>query len=257
MAVPFTMRLRTGNTTSCELLLEAGANPNAGLDSTGCCLSVLVDYRTLENHPAREAYDLLIKHGAVDLDLLDFDTHPQEIVEEVFPVHWIEDITTVEKWAKNYGTDRLKDLWWGLGPHGRADRKTMEALIGYGHDINRADWWGRTLLQADAAEGDLDRVKMLIDLGADPQWIDVQSRTNALGYAARQGRVEMVKFLLEQGVDKNPDVPDWGKPLRYAQDYLADHAVRFNEREHGQSRLNGHRTNEPTSSYEEIIQLLS
>ena len=133
----------------------------------------------------------------------------------------------------------------------------MEALIGYGHDINRPDWWGRTLLHAEASEGDLDRAKMLIELGADIDRIDVQSRTNTLGFAARQGRVEMVKFLLDQGADKHPDVPDWATPLRYAQDYLADHAVRYSEREHGQSRLNGHRTNEPAESYEEVIQLLS
>lgn len=240
-----------------RLLLEAGANPNAGLDSSGCCLSVLVDHRKWGNHPAREAYDLLIKYGAIDPDEVDFAKLPQKIVEEVEPIHWMETVESFDRWAKHYGTDRLKDLWWGLGPHSQPDRKGMEALIRYGHDVNRPDWWGRTLLQAEAAEGNLDRVKMLLDLGADLHWIDVQSHTNALGYAARQGRVKMVKFLLEQGADKNPDVPEWAKPLRYAQDYLEDHAVRYSEREHDQSRLNGHRTNEPTSSYEEIIQLLS
>ena len=238
-----------------RLLLEAGAKPNSGLDSTGCCLSTLVDHKKWGNHPAREAYDLLIEYGAVDG--VDFDKHPQEVVEQIYPIHWMETLEPVEKWAKNFGTDRLKDLWWGLGPHGRANRETMEALIRYGHDINRTDWWGRTLLQADAAEGNLDRVKMLLDLGADLHLIDVQSRTNALGYAARQGRVEMVKFLLEQGADKNPDVPEWAKPLRYAKDYLEDHVTRYSEREHDQSRLNGHRTNQPMSAYEEVIQLLS
>lgn len=240
-----------------QLLLEAGANPNAGLDSTGCCLSVLVDHKKWGNHPAREAYDLLIEHGAIDPDNIDFAKLPQKIVEEVEPIHWMETVESFDRWAKHYGTDRLKDLWWGLGPHSRTNRDAMETLIGYGHDINRTDWWGRTLLQADAAEGMLDRVKMLIELGADIHLIDVQSRTNALGYAARQGRVEMVKFLLEQGADKNPDVPEWAKPLRYAEDYLADHATRYSEREHGQSRLNGHRTNEPVESYEEVIRLLS
>ena len=240
-----------------RLLLEAGANPNAELDSTGCCLSTLVDHKKWGNHPAREAYDLLIEHGAVDPDEIDFAKLPQEIVEQVFPIHWMESVEDVESWAKHYGTERLKDLWWGLGPHSRPARETMEALIRHGHDVNRTDWWGRTLLQAEAAEGNLDRAKMLLDLGADLHSIDVQSHTNALGYAARQGRVEMVKFLLEQGADTNPDVPEWAKPLRYAQDYLEDHATRYSEREHDQSRLNGHRTNEPASSYEEIIQLLS
>ena len=232
-----------------RLLLEAGANPNAGLDSTGCCLSVLVDHRKWGNHPAREAYDLLVEHGAIDPDEIDFAKLPREIVEEVEPIHWMEDVEEIESWAKHYGTDRLKDLWWGLGPHSRPKREAMEALVRHGHDVNRPDWWGRTLLQAEAAEGNLDRAKMLIELGADIHLIDVQSRSNALGYAARQGRVEMVKFLLEKGADKNPDVPEWATPLRYAQDYLEDHDTRYSKREHGQSRLNGHRTNEPTESY--------
>ena len=37
---------------------------------------------------------------------------------------------------------------------------------------------------------------------------NVQSRTSVLGYAARQGRVWMIQFLLEQGTDKNPNVSE-------------------------------------------------
>lgn len=238
-----------------RLLLQAGADPNAGIDSTGCCLSTLVDHKKWGNHPAREAYELLVEYGAIDE--IEFSKHPLEVAERVYPIHWIDSVETVESWAKHYGTDRLKELWWGLGPHSRPDRETMEALIRCGLDVNRTDWWGRTLFQAEAAEGDLDRAKMLLELGADPHLIDVQSHTNALGYAARQGRVEMVRFLLAQGADKDPNVPEWAKPCRYARDYLEDHATRYSEREHDQSRLNGHRTNEPEACYEEVIELLS
>ena len=133
----------------------------------------------------------------------------------------------------------------------------MKGLIGHGHDVNRTDWGGRTLLQAEAANGNLDRAKMLIEFGADLHAIDVQGHTNALGYAARQGQVEMVKFFLEQGADKNPDVPEWAEPLTYAKDFLEDHTTRYSERNHDQSRLNGHRTNESELAYEEIIHLLS
>lgn len=240
-----------------RLLLEAGANPNAGIDSTGNCLSTLVDHKKWGNHPAREAYELLVEYGAVDPDDVDFAKIPEDIVEQVQPIHWMESVDEFENWAKHYGTERLKDLWWGLGPHSRPNREAMETLVRHGHDVNRPDWWGRTLLHAEAAEGNLERAKMLLDLGADLHPIDVQSHTNALGYAARNGQVEMVKFFLELGADKDPDVPEWGKPLKYAQDFLDDHATRYSEREHGQSRLNGHRTNQPTSAYKEIIQLLS
>ena len=254
-----------------RLLLEAGVDPNADLDangdSTGSCLSTHLDHKKWGKHPANEAYDLLVEHGAVDPDnaelireerfALDYAKLPQEVAERIHPIQWMESVEGVEKWAKHYGTERLKDLWWGLGPHSRPRRETMEALVRHGHDVNRPDWWGRTLLQAEAAYGNLDRAKMLIDLGADLHLIDVQSHTNALGYAARQGQVEMVKFFLEQGADKNPDVPDWATPLRYAKDFLKDHRARYSERKKGPLRLNGHNTNEPTSAYEEVIQLLS
>ena len=67
----------------------------------------------------------------------------------------------------------------------------------------------------------------------------------------------MVEFLLEQGADPNPDVPEWAAPLRYAKDYLEDHATRYSERKHDQARMNGHQTNQPTSAYEEVIGLLT
>jgi len=181
----------------------------------------------------------------------------RSIVDNVFPSHWMNSVDVIEAWAKIFGKERLKNLWWGLGPHSRPDRPAMEALIGHGHDVSCTDWWGRTQLQAEAAEGNLERAKMLLELGADLHSIDVQSRTNALGYAARNGQVEMVKFLLEQGAHKNPDVPDWALPLRYAKDYLEDHQTRYSEKEHDQSRLNGHCTNQPASAYVEVIQLLS
>ena len=242
-----------------RLLLEAGAKPNAGLDSTGCCLSTIVDHKKWGNHPAREAYDLLIEYGAIDSesDIELFRTQPLEAVDQVYPSHWMNSVEVVEAWAENFGNERLKNLWWGLGPHSRPNRETMEALIRHGHDVSCTDWWGRTQLQAEAAEGDLDRAKMLLDLGADLHMIDVQSHTNALGYAARNGQVEMVKFFLEQGADKNPDVPEWAQPLTYAKNYLEDHATWYSENCGDQTRLNGHRTNQPESAYEEIIQLLS
>ena len=39
--------------------------------------------------------------------------------------------------------------------------------------VNRTDWWGRTLLQAEAASGNLDRAKMLLEFNAEldvPEW---------------------------------------------------------------------------------------
>ncbi|MEM7387034.1 MAG: ankyrin repeat domain-containing protein, partial [Verrucomicrobiota bacterium] len=183
--------------------------------------------------------------------------HSLEIVDQVYPSHWMESAEVVEAWARHFGPERLKNLWWGLGPHSRPGREGMEALIRHGHDVSCTDWWGRTQLQAEAAEGDLDRARMLLELGADLHAIDVQGHTNALGYAARNGEVKMVRFLLEKGADKNPNVPEWAQPLTYAKDFLKGHETCYNEKAGDQVRLNGHRTKQPASAYEEVIRLLS
>ena len=119
--------------------------------------------------------------------------------------------------------------------------------------IDGDDAWA---LFCASADGDLDKARRLID--GDRSLVHAQIwYAKPIDVAMREGHFEMVKFFLEQGADKNPDVPDWAKPLTYAKDYLEDHATRYSEREHGQSRLNGHRTNQPVSAYEAIIQLLS
>ena len=40
-------------------------------------------------------------------------------------------VEVVEAWAENFGNERLKNLWWGLGPHSRPGRDIMEALNGH------------------------------------------------------------------------------------------------------------------------------
>jgi hypothetical protein len=60
----------------------------------------------------------------------------------------------------------------------------------------------QTLLQHAAAQGDLDRMRLLLAYGADPEkcndWGEV-----AIGYACSWGQLEAVKLLVEAGADVN------------------------------------------------------
>jgi ankyrin repeat protein len=60
----------------------------------------------------------------------------------------------------------------------------------------------QTLLQKAACEGDLERMRMLLRYGADPQKRNHVGEL-ALGYACSWGQLEAVKLLVEAGAEVN------------------------------------------------------
>jgi ankyrin repeat protein len=61
---------------------------------------------------------------------------------------------------------------------------------------------GQTDLHSAARDGDVERVKKLLEKGANPNVQDEAGLT-PLHWAADVGSVDMVKFLLEHGADPN------------------------------------------------------
>ncbi|XP_029469700.1 DNA-binding protein RFXANK [Rhinatrema bivittatum] len=81
--------------------------------------------------------------------------------------------------------------------------------------INAADERGFTCLMWAAAFGEIETVRSLLELGADPH-ILAKERESALSLASMGGYTEIVVMLLEKDVDI--DIYDWngGTPLLYA-----------------------------------------
>ena len=67
--------------------------------------------------------------------------------------------------------------------------------------ISRADQVGRMLFMA--SKGDAEGIQEMLDAGVDPNLADYDGRT-ALHLAASDGRVNVVKLLLERKADPNP-----------------------------------------------------
>ena len=219
-----------------ELLLSAGANPNAEVDSSGCCLSLLVDHERWGNHPAREAHDALTQFGAfippyamTHGERLHFlqASNPTKILSE-YDGGWSEmhhHLATVEEldlYVARVGNAKIAALWSDIQYANIRTPDYTHRLVHHGMDINRRDWLGRTLLHAAAADGDIPRAELLLSLGAELDPVCVHSRTTPIAYAARLGEVEMVRWLIDQGASIRPDTVDWGQPVECVRGWRLD-----------------------------------
>jgi hypothetical protein len=146
--------------------------------------------------------------------------------------------------------DLAKDelAFWGEGilsaPANGGDQQMIELLIRYGarvpdlskwgeryyfkhYDIavflmeqgmnpNHMNWHHTTLLHDKAFRNDLQKVRLLLDYGANIDAVDEEFRSTPLGFAARWGHREMVALLLERGADPNTSGAPWATPLAWA-----------------------------------------
>lgn len=83
-------------------------------------------------------------------------------------------------------------------------------------NINAFAWGGHSsTLQECAAEGDIEGVKRLLNLGEDIDDVDQEGNT-ALHYAAEGGFQDVTKFLLERGADASSQNDDGDRPMHKA-----------------------------------------
>ncbi len=110
-------------------------------------------------------------------------------------------VPDMSKWPKEYYFKRLD---------------SAEFLLANGMNPNHRNWRGVTLLHDLAFEGEVDKVRLLIDYGATLDVTDDEYRSTPLGFAARWGQSEVVTLLLERGADPNAAGAPWATPLAWA-----------------------------------------
>ncbi|WP_200763379.1 ankyrin repeat domain-containing protein [Nitrosophilus alvini] len=84
-----------------------------------------------------------------------------------------------------------------------ADIKTVEILIEAGANIYEIDEEGVGILDDSIKKGRLDIVKLLVQKGIDPNTTKRKSGFTPLMAAVSYGCEDIVEYLLEYGVDKN------------------------------------------------------
>ena len=212
-----------GHSSIAERLLQAGADPNAYVESSGTPTSSA-------KNPAMRA--LLLRHGGrlplsqcfyegnVDAVAMLLDAKP-----ELFDEQALIDGFTLSVMANRSDLVRLvlarglrvppvvtccQTYLWHKLPLARL-------LLEHDMDANLPNWQQITPLHHMAGSGSIDAAKLFLEFGADRNAIDEEYRSTPLGWAARHGQTEFVRFALANGFRENPDSPPWASPLAWAE----------------------------------------
>ena len=96
-------------------------------------------------------------------------------------------------------------------------------LLEHGMDPDLPNWQQVRPLHHMAARGEIDKAELFLEFGADPGAIDEEYRTTPLGWAARCGQTDFVRFLLRtksaagpKGDRSAPGPPAWAQPIEWA-----------------------------------------
>jgi hypothetical protein len=107
-------------------------------------------------------------------------------------------------------------------------RELTEFLFQCGMNPDLPRWLGVRPLHRFAQQGDLEKVAIFLEHGANLHVRDEEFCTTPLGYAAASGKLRMVEFLLKRGAKLSlPDDFAWATPLALATHKGHEEIVRF------------------------------
>ena len=200
-----------------KLLLEHGANPNAEVESSGNCLSMAKFAGA-----SKEMIELIASYGGVmGADMADLETlaamlhaNPKLAVGEK-----LGDPAAMELILRHQ-PDILKrtpdpTAWWSHATP--KDPEFARWLMRRGLDPNRRNWLGITLLHRCAAKGDIPMAEVCLEFGGDIDAVETEWSSTPLAWAAREGRQEIVSWLLSKGANSGlPEDEPWTHPVEWA-----------------------------------------
>jgi ankyrin repeat protein len=181
-------------------LLERGADPNLGNKGGWTPLYLATDNRNIEggDYPVPKS-DL--DHLEIVKALLDKGAKPNTPVKEntltrtIFTMQWFwEDGATPFVRAAQSSDTVLMKLLVERG----ADPKATTANGDNALTASAGIGWVEGVTYERSAKENLEAIRMLLDLGLDPNHANVEGRTALMG-AALKGRGEVVQLLVERG----------------------------------------------------------
>ena len=197
---PLLTAVNNRNYKLATLLLERGADPNLANKGGWTPLYIATDNRNIEggDYPVPKP-DL--DHLEMIATLLDKGARPNTPIKEntltrtIFTMQWFwEDGATPFVRAAQSSDTALMTL---LLKHG-ADPKAVTANGDNALTASAGIGWVEGVTYERSAKENLEAMRMLLDLGLDPNHANVEGRTALMG-AALKGRGDVVQLLVERG----------------------------------------------------------
>ena len=196
---PLTWAAMMGQTAAAELLLEHGADINGRNrdDNTALHLAVFLG--------RAETVELLLKNGAdvnaknddggTPIDILGVPWEMTRLLTRPMGI-------ALEQEQVEGGRAKIREMF-STDP--KLNTKTLPNV-----QVNSADLW------AAARTGDLQAIKRYIEKGEDLNALDKTFQLSAVAWSALYGQIEVVRLLIESGVDVNIKNGDGATPLHSA-----------------------------------------
>ena len=220
-----------GHVEIAERLLAAGADPNAEMESSGTPTGAAKDAAMRALMLRNGGRVSLAQHffeGNVDVVAALLDAKP-----ELFDAECAAEGFTMGVMAGHEDMLRLMlarglrvppvvticqtYLWSNL--------ELARLLLEHGMDANLPNWQQVTPLHHIASKGQIEAARLFLEFGANPGAIDEEYRSTPLGWAARAGQTEFVRFALSSGFPARAGTPGWAQPSAWAERRGHDHIV--------------------------------
>lgn len=217
---------RFGHREIAEMLLEAGADPNANVESSGNPTESAIDkeMRTLcYQYGGKVGMTMLFHEGNIDSVVALLQNAPHVFTDIVaadgFTMCVSNSNGDMVRLLLNHGI-RVPKQVTGCQTYLWQDLELTRLLLEHEMDPNLPNWQSIRPLHHLGRRGDIEGAKLFLEFGADASAIDEEYRTTPLGWGAKYGHVEFVKFLLDRFPDSRfvqpPEVPSWAYPVEWA-----------------------------------------
>lgn len=207
-----------------KLLLEHGAYPNVEVESSADTLSRVIsngNTKMLEllcSYGASRAVHLLACFNDLQTAAAVFAANPALADDpDALANAAGEGHELFVRLMLRYVPDLARRVTFPSWSVGAATPELNELLFAHGMNPSQANWLGITPLHEFCRTGDINKVTLFLNHGADVNARDDDLNSTPLGWAAKFGQKAMVEFLLQRGTKANlPDDPTWATPLAWA-----------------------------------------
>lgn len=219
-----------GDGAMARMLLKAGADPNAGIESSGTAAWIAKEPGVRRMFEERGGYvdasgHLLDGNDEAVLRMADEDP-------DAVSTHGCGGIfTMVVSFERREMLQpllergvRVPEVVTGCRTYLWNTPDMTRVLLEHGMNANLPNWQRVTPLHDICSRGGRGRpdpnrhelLDLFLEFGADINSVDEEYRSTPLGWAARNGLLDMVELLLARGADPNRAGEAWATPLKWA-----------------------------------------